>query len=134
MYINFNLPLKKIVTLNHYYINKSSIVNLRLNHGVPCNQDHLDKRKTYTMLWYTFFSTLILNNSLWHKVNSFVLYVNTFSEGLGGVTKPAHSRNIIKGEKTKRQQWTNWLSTKIIFVVILNASLDVILKWTFVGI
>lgn len=45
MYINFNLLLKKIVTLNHYYINKSSIVNLRLNHGVPCNQDHLEKRK-----------------------------------------------------------------------------------------
>lgn len=45
MYINFNLLLKKIVTLNHYYINKLSIVNLRLNHGVPCNQDHLEKRK-----------------------------------------------------------------------------------------
>lgn len=74
-------------------------MNLRLNHGVPYNQNHLDKRKTYTMLWYTIFSTLILNNSLCHKVNSIVLYVNTFSVGLGGVTKPAHSRNNIKGEK-----------------------------------
>lgn len=72
MYINFNLLLKKIVTLNHYYINKSSIVNLRLNHGVPCNQAHFEKT-------YTVFSTLILNHSLCHKVNSFVLYVNTFS-------------------------------------------------------
>lgn len=56
MYINFNLLLKKIVTLNHYYINKSSIVNLRLNHGVPCNQDHLEKRKIiYNDLVYYFF-------------------------------------------------------------------------------
>lgn len=56
MYINFNLPLKKIVTLNHYYINKSSIVNLRLNHGVPCNQAHLEKRKIiYNDLVYYFF-------------------------------------------------------------------------------
>lgn len=56
MYINFNLLLKKIVTLNHYYINKSSIVNLRLNHGVHCNQDHLEKRKIiYNDLVYYFF-------------------------------------------------------------------------------